>query len=175
MEGKEYNKRRELVINRCVKDKDIKRSPHGEPLPKKYHLNDERLGKTIRFEICTNNGTIHGYFTVGCYTDGTPGELFIWVGKQGEETHGWVNSLGKAISWLLQLGVNPEKIYEEFKLDEFEPKGITNVKESPICKSIIDMIMKYMEANFPPTVSEVKDDDDGYFSMTEAIVDCEDK
>lgn len=116
---------------------------------------------------------ISGYFNVGTYSDGYPGELFIYTGKQGDETHGWVNSWSKAISLLLQYGISPEKIYNTFKSDEFKPNGPTNISTSLMCKSIVDMIMKYMESNFIPT-AKGPDNEDNYFNVVDTITDQED-
>lgn len=116
--------------------------------------------------------TIDGYFNIGMYHDKYPGELFIHAGKEGDETHGFVNSFGKAISVMLQYGIEPEKIYRIFKYNKFQPKGITNLKEAPFCKSIIDMIMKYMEANFIPTVNSAGDDNE-YNAIIECVTDKE--
>jgi len=116
---------------------------------------------------------VTGYFNIGMYADGYPGELFMYAGKQGQETHGWLNAIGKALSMLLQYGVEPQKIYEEFKMDSFDPRGITNIKQAPICKSIIDMIMKYMEATFMPTAELSKTDDD-YFIMVDSVTNSKD-
>lgn len=125
------------------------------------------------FDTGRNARKITGYFNIGTYADTYPGELLIYTGKQGHETHGWVNSFGKAISMLLQYGVDPQEIYDEFKWDEFKPNGITNVKQAPICKSIVDLVIRYMESNFIPTRKGESDDDADYFAVVDTIVDQE--
>jgi len=116
---------------------------------------------------------VTGYFNIGTYKDKYPGELLIYAGKQGDETHGWVDSFGRLITMLLQYGVSPQEIYSEFKGVEFKPNGITNLQEAPFCKSIIDMIMKYMEANFIPTRRSDNDEDNDYFALVDNVTDQE--
>ena len=157
-------------------------SPCGQPHPIRYHLDDERRSVNRRFEIHHNTGEVDenrnpiivtkkGHFIIGTYTDGTPGELFVFIDKEGSELHGWANAWSVAISMLLQFGVDPRKIYKKFKYMEFDPKGLTNVKEAVFCKSLIDLIMKCMEANFPPTANKNLSDNDGYFETIKAITE----
>jgi len=155
-------------------------SPMGKLHPQRYHLDNERHSVTKRFEICYATDQIdengypitnvrEGYFIVGLYNDGTPGELFVHISKEGNEAHGWANAWSTAISMLLQYGVDPRKIYNKFLYSEFAPKGISNIKEAITCKSIVDLIMKYMQANFPPT-ADVNDHKDDYDSVIKTIM-----
>jgi ribonucleoside-diphosphate reductase alpha chain len=97
---------------------------------------------------------VEGYFTVSSYDDGTPGEVFIEMGKSGPEMNGFANCWAIAISMLLQYGVHPKKLYDKFKLREFSPKGITTLTGVPIAKSVPDLVMRWMEYNLPPTKQE---------------------
>ncbi len=154
-------------------------SPAGMPHPTRYHLPDERKSVTVHFKVHTQleekdeNGfnkikVIKGYFVVGLYNDGYPGELFVYLDKMGTEPHGWANAWSTSVSMLLQFGISPHKVYDKFKYRDFQPKGITNLKTSPICKSIVDLIMKYMEQNFPPTASDSKKD--SYETAIESVI-----
>ena len=49
---------------------------------------------THKFEIAGHEG----YLTVGLYDDGTPGELFITMAKEGSTVGGLMDSFGTAIS-----------------------------------------------------------------------------
>lgn len=161
----------EMILN--IKKEFSNPSPKGAPVPQRFPLDEERHSKTVKFKIHAGDGEktrlVEGYFTVGVYNDGCPGELFIWVDKEGTETHGWANSWSKAISMLLQFGVHPADIYQRFEHIDFEPKGITNLKSVPICKSVIDMIMKYMKVNFPPT-GDIDKNTNGYNSIIQAVI-----
>ncbi len=117
---------------------------------------------------------IKGYFNIGTYADGHPGELLIYAGKQGHETHGWLDSWGRAVTMLLQYGVDPQKIYNEFRGMEFQPKGVTNMRQSMFCKSIVDMIMKYMEGDSLPTQVDLNKGDSDYFATVETVTEKKD-
>lgn len=170
-----------MGINKEDKEDRLKVSmiPTGVASPTRYHLNDTRSSRTVGFKIWAATGNqdkngfnevkeVKGYFIVGMYDDGSPGELYIHLGKEGDDVHGWANAWSKAISMLLQFGISHQYIYDKFKYLEFFPKGITNMKSSPICKSIIDLIMKYMESNFPPT-SKLNEDNE-YGAVIESII-----
>jgi ribonucleoside-diphosphate reductase alpha chain len=123
-------------------------SPKGAPNPEHFHLDSERNGITVRFQFDEDN---KGYFIVNGYADGTPGEVTIFMGKVGEFERGFASAWATAISMLLQYGIDPRKIYANFKHIAFEPAGITGVPSVPMAASIVDLIVKYMEINFPPT------------------------
>lgn len=131
-------------------------SPRGEPDPVRYHLADERKSRTCKFSLASqlDSGeiiTVEGYFTVSMYDDGTPGEVFIEMGKSGHEMNGFANCWAIAISMLLQYGIHPKKLYDKFKWREFSPKGITALTGVPISKSVPDLVVRWMEYNLPPT------------------------
>ena len=134
-------------------------SPRGKPDPVRYHLGDVRRSRTCKFSLMKQDEDdqtipVEGYFTVGLYDDGTPGEVFIEMGKQGHEMNGFANCWAIAISMLLQYGVHPKKLYDKFKVREFFPKGITSLTGVPIAKSIPDLVVRWMEYNLPPTKVE---------------------
>jgi hypothetical protein len=113
---------------------------------------------------------VKGYFNIGTYEDGYPGEIFINAGKPGDETHGWLNSFGKALSLLLQYSVPLDKIYSTFSKVRFDPKGLTIINETAsIYSSILDMVMEYLNSKYMPT--DDSDGDDGYLEMINSITD----
>jgi ribonucleoside-diphosphate reductase alpha chain len=123
-------------------------SPMGAPAPVKFPLDDERFGTTVKFQFDEEN---KGYFVINTYEDGVPGELTIFMGKIGEFERGFANSWAIAVSMLLQHGVDPRIIYGKFKHMAFEPAGITGVVSVPMASSLVDLIVKYMEGQYPPT------------------------
>ncbi|MEI8352066.1 MAG: vitamin B12-dependent ribonucleotide reductase, partial [bacterium] len=74
-----------------------------------------RRSITHKFEIAGHEG----YMTVGLYEDGTPGELFITMAKEGSTIGGLMDSLGTAISLALQYGVPVESIVNKFAHQRF--------------------------------------------------------
>jgi len=144
------------------RNKVVYRSPLEDSHPVKYSLNEDVKSRTVKFTVTAalpelddkgfnKVSQIKGYFIIDFYEDGYPGEVRLFLDKMGTELHGFANAWAEAISMLLQYGVDPKKIYEKFKAWQFDPRGITSVKGVPFCKSIIDMVMKYMELNFLPT------------------------
>jgi len=112
--------------------------------PVRRKLPDERSSITHKFSIAGHEG----YFTVGLFDDGTPGELFITMAKEGSTISGLMDSFATAISYGLQYGV-PLKFYvDKFAHVRFEPSGWTGSKTIPYAKSIMDYIFRWMGAKF---------------------------
>ncbi|MFN7925906.1 MAG: vitamin B12-dependent ribonucleotide reductase, partial [Bryobacteraceae bacterium] len=89
-----------------------------------------------------------GYITVGLFEDGTPGELFITMAKEGSTISGLMDSFATAISYGLQYGV-PLKFYvDKFSHVRFEPSGWTGNKQIPFAKSIMDYMFRWLGIKF---------------------------
>ena len=134
--------------------------------PLRRRLPDTRDSITHRFNVAGHEG----YLTVGLYEDGTPGELFITMAKEGSTIGGLMDCLGTAISVALQYGVPIESLVNKFAHQRFEPMGMTTNRDIPFAKSLVDYIFRWMgmefiagyrEANMPkrPSVSARKDDE----------------
>jgi len=63
-------------------------------------LPDERLAITHHFSIAGQEG----YLTVGVYEDGSPGEIFITMAKQGSTISGLMDAFATVVSLALQHG-----------------------------------------------------------------------
>ena len=112
--------------------------------PLRRKMPDERQSITHKFSIAGPEG----YFTVGLFEDGTPGELFITMAKEGSTISGLMDSFATAISYGLQYGV-PLKFYvDKFSHVRFEPSGWTGSKLIPYAKSIMDYIFRWLGAKF---------------------------
>ena len=122
-------------------------------------LPDDRSGKTVKVQLYSDKQDIFKcYLTVNTYEDGTPGEVFLNIGKEGDLVHGFAQAWATSLSMMFQYGVPYEHIYEKFKGHMFEPSGFTGRPERLICRSIVDAVICYLESNFPPTCKECKDD-----------------
>jgi ribonucleoside-diphosphate reductase alpha chain len=104
----------------------------------------ERQSITHQFTV----GEQKGYFTVGLYEDGTPGELFINVSKQGSTVSGLMDTLGMLTSYALQYGVDVDFLAERMKNTRFEPAGRTANPDIPLATSIVDYIFRWLEKRF---------------------------
>ena len=89
-----------------------------------------------------------GYITVGMYEDGTPGEIFIVMAKEGSTLSGVMDSFATSCSMALQYGVPLQVLVDKFTHTRFEPSGYTNNSQVPYAKSIMDYIFKYLASRF---------------------------
>ncbi len=112
--------------------------------PVRRKLPDERASITHKFSI----GGHEGYITVGLYDDGTPGELFIRMAKEGSTISGLMDSFATAVSLALQYGVPLQFLVNKFSHVRFEPSGWTGNQQIPYAKSIMDYIFRWMGAKF---------------------------
>ncbi len=109
-------------------------------------LPDERQSITHKFSIAGHEG----YITVGMYEDGTPGEIFITMSKEGSTISGLMDSFATAISLALQYGVPLKVLADKFSHARYEPSGFTTHKDIPIAKSITDYIFRWLGLKFLP-------------------------
>ena len=130
-----------------------KHRPAGPPIANRYKLPDERASFTHKFSI----GGHEGYLTVGLYQDGSPGEIFVRMAKEGSVIAGLMDSFATSISLALQHGVPLQVLIEKFKGTRFEPSGFTGNQEIPIATSIMDYLFRWLNLRFPvegPTVAD---------------------
>jgi ribonucleoside-diphosphate reductase alpha chain len=102
--------------------------------------------KTVRhkFEFAGQKGYIH----TGFYDDGTVGEIFIRMAKEGSTISGLMDTIATLTSIALQYGVPLEALVNKFSHVRFEPSGFTNNPEIPIAKSLVDYIFRYLGLRF---------------------------
>jgi ribonucleoside-diphosphate reductase alpha chain len=93
-------------------------------------------------------GGHEGYIMVGLYEDGSPGELFITMAKEGSTISGLMDSFATAISYSLQYGVPLKFFVDKFSHVRFEPSGWTGNPTVPYAKSIMDYIFRWLGAQF---------------------------
>jgi ribonucleoside-diphosphate reductase alpha chain len=122
-----------------------KNRPAGPPMANRYKLPDERASFTHKFSI----GGHEGYITVGMYEDGSPGEIFVRMAKEGSVIAGLMDSFATSISLALQHGVPLHILIEKFKGTRFEPSGFTGNQEIPIATSIMDYLFRWLALRFP--------------------------
>jgi ribonucleoside-diphosphate reductase alpha chain len=131
---------------RLVEALRIRKSrPAGPPMANRYKLPDERASFTHKFSI----GGHEGYITVGMYEDGSPGEIFVRMAKEGSVIAGLMDSFATSISLALQHGVPLHLLIDKFKGTRFEPSGFTGNQEIPIATSIMDYLFRWLALRFP--------------------------
>jgi ribonucleoside-diphosphate reductase alpha chain len=110
----------------------------------KRELPKRRTSHTYEFHV----SDAKGFFTVGEYEDGTPGELFIHVAKQGSTLSGLMDSFAISVSHGLQYGV-PLKSYVKTMMSRaFAPSGITDDPEIRTATSITDYIFRRLALDY---------------------------
>jgi ribonucleoside-diphosphate reductase alpha chain len=112
--------------------------------PTRRRLPDERNAITHKFDIAGHEG----YITVGLFEDGTPGELFLVMAKEGSTISGFADAFAQAISYALQYGVPLQDLVDKFSHVRFEPSGMTKNPDVRFAKSIVDYIFRWMAAKF---------------------------
>lgn len=100
-----------------------------------------RPTKGLTFKVRINNIAI--FLRTGEYEDGTLGEIFIDMYKEGAGYKSILANFAITVSWLLQYGVPLERLVEKFQYTRFEPSGIVvGDNEIKMCSSIIDYIFR---------------------------------
>ena len=95
----------------------------------------------------TQKGRVGGqtiFVRTGEYDDGTLGEIFIDMHKEGASFRSLMNCFSIAISVGLQYGVPLEEFVEKFVFTRFEPSGMVEHPNIKSTTSIIDFIFRSM-------------------------------
>jgi len=114
------------------------------PRAVRHRLPGERASVTHKFGLAGHEG----YITVGLYPNGSPGEIFIRMAKEGSTVSGLMDSFATAISLALQHGVPLRVLCEKFAHTRFEPSGWTGNPEIGYAKSIMDYIFRWIQLRF---------------------------
>ncbi len=132
MAKKEGDKKEEPASAESINDKIIVKGAMRRPLPK------VRNAKTFAFTV----GGSKGFVTVGEYEDGTPGEVFMQIAKQGSTLAGIMDSLAISVSYGLQYGVPLKSYVYGLTNMAFAPAGVTDDKEIRTASSLVDYVFR---------------------------------
>ena len=100
----------------------------------------KRRGFTQKAKI---NGQVI-FLRTGEYSDGSLGEIFIDMAKEGATMRSMLNCFAIAISIGLQYGVPLEEFVEKFVFTRFEPSGMVDHPNIKSTTSIVDFIFRSM-------------------------------
>lgn len=103
-----------------------------------------RNSKTFSFHVADS----HGYMTVGEYDDGTPGEIFMRIAKQGSTLAGFMDAFAISVSHGLQYGVPLKDYVKSFISTSFAPSGITDDADIRTASSLIDYIFRRLALSY---------------------------
>ncbi len=112
--------------------------------PQRRRVPEDRTEVGRKFRV----GDYEGYIHVGLFEDGTPGDIFVDIAKDGTTMSGLMNSLMIAVSMGLQYGVPPEVYVSKLAHMRFEPSGLTNDTDIRQAKSIVDYIFRWFGKKF---------------------------
>jgi len=133
-----------LNAKRDAEEKEVEEKVKIVYETRRRRLPDDRAAITHKFRIAGHKG----YLTVGLFEDGTPGEIFITMAKQGSLISGLMDSWATSISISLQYGVPLTVWVRKMINTHFEPYGFTSNPQIRIAKSLVDYIMRYLAIRF---------------------------
>jgi ribonucleoside-diphosphate reductase alpha chain len=119
-------------------------APSPAQKQERRRLPDDRTEIGRKFQV----GEYEGYIHVGLYDDGTPGDIFVDIAKEGTTLAGLMNSFMISVSLGLQYGVPLEVYVSKFAHMRFEPSGLTNDQDIRVAKSIVDYIFRWLGKKF---------------------------
>lgn len=123
-------------------------------------LPDTRYGFTTKLSLYDSLDSgevdkVNVYITCNAYDDGRPAEIFLIINNADARMVGFSGSWAIATSLDLQSEVPFSKVFEKFFNQNFPPQGATNNPDIPMCKSIPDFVVKWIQKQFPDRSSEV--------------------
>ncbi len=121
-------------------------------IPQRKSLPDERNSLTHKFSV----GGTEGYLTVGFYPNGSPGEVFVTMAKEGSTLSGLMDAFASMVSMALQYGVPLEVLIAKLRHTRYEPHGFTTNKEIHTASSLTDYIAQWLEQKFVASLPETK-------------------
>lgn len=115
------------------------------PIGERRRLPNRRAGYTQKARI----GSQKVYLRTGEYEDGTLGEIFIDLHKQGATIQGFGNAFAVAVSLGLQYGVPLEEFVEAFTFTRFEPHGpVMGNERFKRANSIVDYVFRELAVSY---------------------------
>ena len=114
--------------------------------PIRQRLPKSRAGITTSFSVAG----AEGYMTTSAYADGSLGEVFLKMSKQGSTLAGIMDAFSIAVSIGLQYGVPLEQYVQKFTNMRFEPSGMTDDEDIRIAQSVMDYIFRRLALDYLP-------------------------
>jgi len=109
-------------------------APIRRPLPRRRH------GFTLEGRVAGHKI----YLRTGEYSDGTLGEIFVDMHKEGASFRSLMNCFAIAISKGLQYGVPLEEFVDGFVFTRFDPSGVCDHPNIKFVQSVIDYVFRVL-------------------------------
>lgn len=130
----------EEVTNRLQASPDTKLMRKLSGIVQRKQLPAKRRGFTQKAKV----GGQAIFLRTGEYGDGTLGEIFIDMAKEGATMRSMLNCFAIAISIGLQYGVPLEEFVDKFIFTRFEPAGMVDHPNIKSATSIVDYIFRML-------------------------------
>jgi len=88
------------------------------------------------------------FLRTGEYTDGTLGEIFIDLAKEGSTLRSLMNCFAISVSVGLQYGVPLEEFVEKFVFTKFEPAGMVDHPNIKTTTSLVDFVFRALAFDY---------------------------
>ncbi|MDD2792894.1 MAG: vitamin B12-dependent ribonucleotide reductase [Sediminibacterium sp.] len=160
----------EEVQKRMTASTDTKLKRQLSRIVEKKSLPSKRRGFTQKAKI---GGQVI-FLRTGEYADGTLGEIFIDLAKEGSTLRSFMNCFAIAISVGLQYGVPLEEFVEKFVFTKFEPSGMVDHPNIKTTTSLVDFVFRALAYEYldrtdlvhvldRPQVDNLGDDEEATF------------
>ncbi|MGZ6800871.1 MAG: TSCPD domain-containing protein, partial [Mycobacteriaceae bacterium] len=129
--------------------KDSEKTTDAEQVvakPSRKRLPKKRRSQTISFSVAG----AEGYMTAGEYDDGSVGEVFIKMSKQGSTLAGVMDAFSVSISIGLQYGVPLEAFVSKYINMRFDPAGLTDDADVRMAQSVMDYLFRRLALDYLP-------------------------
>ena len=111
---------------------------------RRFRLPKKRSGFTQEARIAGHKV----YVRTGEYEDGTMGEMFIDMHKEGAAFRSMMNCFAISVSLGLQYGVPLKEFIDVFTFTRFEPQGMVDHPNIKMCTSVIDYIFRVLALEY---------------------------
>ncbi len=156
----------EKVVEKVV-HREVERARERERLP------GRRKGYTQKAMV----GGHKVYLRTGEYPDGTLGEIFIDMHKEGAGFRAMMNNFAIAISVGLQYGVPLEEFVEAFTFTRFEPAGLVQGNDNIMnATSVLDYIFRELAVSYldRTDLAHVKPEGTSFDDLGDGMVEYDD-
>jgi ribonucleoside-diphosphate reductase alpha chain len=154
------------VTKRMNASTDTKLKRALSTIVERKSLPSKRRGFTQKAKI---NGQVL-FLRTGEYQDGTLGEIFIDLAKEGSTLRSLINCFAIAVSVGLQYGVPLEEFVGKFVFTKFEPAGMVDHPNIKMTTSLVDFVFRALAYEYlgrtdlvhvldKPEVGNLGDDD----------------
>lgn len=130
----------EEVSKRVQASPDTKLKRELSRIVERKQLPAKRRGYTIKAKV----GGQPLFVRTGEYGDGTLGEIFLDMAKEGATMRSLMNSFAIAVSIGLQYGVPLDEFVDKFTFTRFEPAGIVEHPNIKSATSVLDFVFRLL-------------------------------